>query len=196
LAEEHPTWRRLSPDSDERHAGWCRGACSQPPGDTGPDCVAQSSDFASSLERPVCNGLKKMKGLAPHPWAITQSTGQSHNQVDACVLGWERHSPFPHECQQSAASPTSCWRFRRPMDVISVYTRPGQHVTDRVGPYQPQVPGAELGFGVRWKRALTSIGVPGPSLGKPPWWFLTSDLVACQGRVPLPDSSVAHCVPG
>jgi hypothetical protein len=29
------------------------------------------------------------------------------------------------------------------------------------------------------------------------WWFLASGLVACQGRVPLPDSSVAHCrVPG
>ena len=28
------------------------------------------------------------------------------------------------------------------------------------------------------------------------WWFLASGLVACQGMVPLPDSSVAHCVPG
>ena len=29
------------------------------------------------------------------------------------------------------------------------------------------------------------------------WWFLASGLVACQGRVPLPDISEAHrCVPG
>jgi hypothetical protein len=30
---------------------------------------------------------------------------------------------------------------------------------DRVGPYQPQVPGTEFGLGVRWRLALTS-GVP------------------------------------
>ena len=41
-------------------------------------------------------------------------------------------------------------------------------MTDRVGPYQPQVPGAEFELGVRWRLALTSIGVPGPSLGNPP----------------------------
>jgi hypothetical protein len=58
--------------------------------------------------------------------------------------------------------------FRRPLDVMSVCTRSGQHVTDRIGPYQPQVPGAEFGLGVRWRFALTSIGVPGPSLGNPP----------------------------
>jgi hypothetical protein len=29
------------------------------------------------------------------------------------------------------------------------------------------------------------------------WWVLASGLVACQGRVPLPDSSEAHrCVSG
>jgi hypothetical protein len=27
-------------------------------------------------------------------------------------------------------------------------------VTDRIGQYQPQVPGAEFGFGVRWRLAL------------------------------------------
>ena len=45
------------------------------------------------------------------------------------------------------------------MDVISVCTRPGQHVTDRLGPYQPQVPGAKFGLGVRWRLVLTSIGI-------------------------------------
>jgi hypothetical protein len=55
-----------------------------------------------------------------------------------------------------------------PLDVVSVCTRPGQHVTDRIGPYQPQVQWAEFGLGVRWRLALTSIGVPGPSLGNPP----------------------------
>jgi len=47
------------------------------------------------------------------------------------------------------------------LDVISVYTRPGQHVTDSIGP-------EEFGLGVRWRLVLTSIGVPGPSLGNPP----------------------------
>jgi len=65
-------------------------------------------------------------------------------------------------------SPRSSSESWRPLDVISVCTRPGQHVTDRIGPYQPQVPGAEFGLGVRWRLALTSIGVPGPSLGNPP----------------------------
>ena len=65
-------------------------------------------------------------------------------------------------------SPRSSSESRRPLDVISVCTRPGQHVTDRIGPYQPQVPGAEFGLGVRWRLALTSIGVPGLSLGTPP----------------------------
>jgi hypothetical protein len=53
------------------------------------------------------------------------------------------------------------------LDVISVCTRPGQHVTDSIGPYQSQVTGEEFGLGVRWRLALTSIGVPGLSLGNP-----------------------------
>ena len=60
-------------------------------------------------------------------------------------------------------SPRSSSESRRPLDVTSVCTRPGQHVTDRIGPYQPQVSGEEFGFGVRWRLALTSIGFPGPS---------------------------------
>jgi hypothetical protein len=39
---------------------------------------------------------------------------------------------------------------------------------DHVGPYQPQVPGAKFGLGVRWRLTLTSLGVPGRSLGNPP----------------------------
>ncbi len=38
---------------------------------------------------------------------------------------------------------------------------------DRVGPYPPQVPGAEFGLGVRWRLALTSTGVPERPLGIP-----------------------------
>jgi hypothetical protein len=53
-----------------------------PPGDTRPDCEAQVSDLASSLGRPVCTGLKKMKGLASHPWTVAQPAGQS------LKLGW------------------------------------------------------------------------------------------------------------
>ena len=70
-------------------------------------------------------------------------------------------------------------------------------LTKTIGPYQPQVPGAEFGLGVRWRLALTSIGVPGPSLGNPPVVVFSLGLGACQRGVPLPDSSVAHCrVPG
>ncbi len=39
---------------------------------------------------------------------------------------------------------------------------------DRVGPYRPEVPGAEFGLGVRWRLALTSTGVPERPLGIPP----------------------------
>jgi hypothetical protein len=46
-------------------------------------------------------------------------------------------------------SPRSSSESWRPLDVISVCTRPGQHVTERIGPYQPQVPGAEFWLGVR-----------------------------------------------
>ena len=34
--------------------------------------MARLSDIASSLGRPVYTGLKKLKGLAPHPWTITE----------------------------------------------------------------------------------------------------------------------------
>jgi hypothetical protein len=30
------------------------------------------SNLASSLGRPVCTGLKKKKGIAPHSWAVAQ----------------------------------------------------------------------------------------------------------------------------
>jgi hypothetical protein len=51
------------------------------------------SDLASSsLVRPVCAGLKKMKGLAPHPWSVTQPTGQSLKWMR---VGWGHPSPFP-----------------------------------------------------------------------------------------------------
>jgi hypothetical protein len=153
------------------------------------------SNFASSLGRPVYTGLKQMKGLAPHPWAVAQPTGQSLKWMRECVGG--EGSPPPSSKGASnlqpvlrhasvvsaqnwltgelcvAVSPISWQRnlnlcgwprssseSRRPLDVISVCTRPGQHVTDRRGPYQPQVPGAEFGLGVRLRLALTSIGVP------------------------------------
>ena len=70
----------------ERLAGLCRGACSPPPGDTGPGCVARLSNIASSLGRPVYTGLKKIKGLAPHPWAVLSPLA-SHSNGCACVCG-------------------------------------------------------------------------------------------------------------
>ena len=95
-------------------------------------------------------------------------------------ISWQRNLNL-------CGSPCSSSEPRRPLGVISICTRPGQHVIDGVGPYQPQVLGAEFGLGVRWRLASTSIGVPGPSFGSPP-----VGLVACQGRDPLPDSSEAH----
>ena len=80
--------------------------------------------------------------------------------------------------------PRSSSESRRPLDVISVCTRPGQHVTDRRGPYQPQVPGAEFGLGVRWRLALTSIGVPGRSLGTPPVVGFSLGLGGVPGESP------------
>jgi hypothetical protein len=68
---------------------------------------------------------------------------------------------------------------------MSVCTRPGQHVTDRVGPYQPQVTGVEFGLGVRWGLALTSIGVPGPSLSSPPVVVFSLGLGGVPGEGPV-----------
>ena len=140
------------------------------------------------------------KKMDRHPPPFQQSVASvvsAHNWLtgELCVavspIPWQRNSNL-------CVSPRSSSESRRPLHVISVCTRPGQHVADRVGLYQPQVQGAEFGLGVRWRLALTSIGVPGPSLGNPHrWWFLASGLVTCQGGVPLPDSSVAHrCFPG
>ena len=82
-------------------------------------------------------------------------------------------------------SPRSSSESRRPLDVISVCTLPGQHVADRLGPYQPQVPGSEFGLGVRWRLALTSIGVPGPSLGSPPVMGFSLGLGGVPEGVPV-----------
>ena len=107
--------------------------------------------------------------------------------------------------QNSGGLWTLCQSALGQVSMLSVCTRPGQHVTDRIGPYQPyqpQVPGAEFGLGEGWRLAMTSIGVPGPSLGNPPVVVFSLGLkttrpplglVACQRGVPLPDSSVAHC---
>ena len=43
-----------------------------------------------------------------------------------------------------------------------------QRNLNHVGPYRPQVPGAEFGLGVRWRLVLTSTGVPERPLGIPP----------------------------
>jgi hypothetical protein len=58
-------------------------------------------------------------------------------------------------------------------------------MTDGIGPYQPQVPGAEFGSGVRWRLALTSIGVPGHSLGNPPVVGFSLGLVGVPGESPV-----------
>ncbi len=93
-------------------------------------------------------------------------------------ISWQRNLNL-------CGSPRSSSESRRPLDVISVCTRPGQHVTDRVGPYQPHVPGAEFELGVRWRLALTSIGVPGQSLGKPPVVVFSLGLGGVPGEGPV-----------
>lgn len=65
--------------------------------------MARVSDFASSLGRPVYTGLKKMKGLAPHPWAVTQPTGQSLNWLR--VWGGRRGIPPPSPTGTSNLQP-------------------------------------------------------------------------------------------
>jgi hypothetical protein len=56
------------------------------------------------------------------------------------VGGWMRNPVLSHRVRllNLCGSPRSSSESRRPLDVISVCTRPGQLVTDRIGPYQPQ----------------------------------------------------------
>ena len=68
---------------------------------------------------------------------------------------------------------------------------------DRDGPYRPQVTGAESGLGVRWRLALTSIGVPGPSLGNPPVVVFSLGLGGVPEGGPVAGQvSGEHRVPG
>jgi len=63
-----------------RHWAWLRGA------------IERHCQFSG---RPVYTGLKKMKVLHPIPGLLTQPTGKSHTQVDACVCGGEIPPPSP-----------------------------------------------------------------------------------------------------
>ena len=63
-----------------RHWAWLRGA------------IERHCQFSG---RPVYTGLKKKKVLHPIPGLLTQPTGKSHTQVDACVCGGEIPPPSP-----------------------------------------------------------------------------------------------------
>ena len=107
-----------------------------------------------------------MKGLilvssSAIPVNVSAQNWLKVRSVAVSPISWQRNL---NHC----GSPCSSSESRRPLDVISVCTRPGQHVTDRIGQYQPQVPGAEFGLGVRWSLVLTSVGVPEQFLGNPP----------------------------
>jgi hypothetical protein len=43
------------------------------------------SDIASSLGRPVYTGLKKLKGLAPHPWTITERERERERERESFI---------------------------------------------------------------------------------------------------------------
>ena len=58
-------------------------------------------------------------------------------------------------------------------------------MTDRIGQYQPQVPGAEFGLGVRWSLVLTSVGVPEQFLGNPPVVVFSLGLGGVPGESPV-----------
>ena len=58
--------------------------------------MARLRDIASSLGRPVYTGLKKKKGLTPHPWAIILSPLASHTLkwMHVCAGGRVIPPPF------------------------------------------------------------------------------------------------------
>jgi len=101
---------------------------------------------------------------------------------------WQRNLNLCVSARSSSES-------RRPLDVISVCTRPGQHVTDCLGEYQPQVTGEEFGLGVRWRLALTSIRVPGPSLGNPPVVVFSLGLGGVPEGGPVAEQHSLHLRP-
>jgi hypothetical protein len=76
--------------------------------------VARVCDFASSLGRPVYIGLKKMKGLAPHPGLFLLRPLVSHSNGCVCVRGGLASLPLP-ERLPAICSP-SC---RRHAGVVS-----------------------------------------------------------------------------
>ena len=97
-------------------------------------------------------------------------------------MGPVRNPVLSHRVRLSnlCGSPRSSSESRRPLDVISVCTRSGQLVTDRIGPYQPQVPGAEFGSPDGWYQIPRWAG--GWVLHQPPWGFGVGE----GGREPLP----------
>jgi len=100
---------------------------------------------------PSPTGARNLQPVLHHASLVS---AQSWVTGDLCVgvspIFWQRNLNL-------CGSPRSSSESRRPLDVISVCTRTGQHVTDSIGPYQPQVTGAEFGLGVRWRLALTSL---------------------------------------
>jgi len=67
--------------TDRRHWAWLRGA------------IERHCQFS---REPVYTGLKKMKGLAPHPWAIYSAHWPvTHSSGRMCVRGGEASLPLP-----------------------------------------------------------------------------------------------------
>ena len=92
-------------------------------------------------------------------------------------ISWQRNLNF-------CGSPRTSSESRRPLDVISVCTRPGQHVTDRRGPYQPQVPGGRVRVRSEMEACVDLYRGPRHSLGNPPVVGFSLGLGGVPGESP------------
>ena len=92
---------------------------------------------------PSPTGASNLQPVLHHAGVVSAQNRMTGELTCVAVspISWQRNLNL-------CASPRSSSESRRPLDVISVCTRLGQHVTDRIGPYQPQVTGAEFGLGV------------------------------------------------
>ena len=86
--------------TDRRHYTWLR---------------RMSEQLCQFSREAVYTGLKKMEGLAPHPWTVMQPTGQSFKWMRECVGGGRIPSPFPLHTMHSRPSLCVFYYCRRPI---------------------------------------------------------------------------------
>jgi hypothetical protein len=139
-----------------------------------------------AIPPPSSTGASNQQPVLHHAGVVSaQSLATGELCVAVSPISWQRNLNF-------CGSPRSSSESRRPLDVISVCTRPGQHVTDRIGPYQPQVQG-----GVRVGSEMEACVDPGPSLGNPPVLVFSLWLGGVLGGGPVAGQlSGTPCGPG